>query len=65
MNAEQDPLTPAAYEEALAARTRLVSVLEGQRRDTERELARLQQGKKALAGYAGERPIGGSVRDRA
>jgi hypothetical protein len=47
---------------ARAAQARLLLVLAGMHRDVGDELARVRQGRRALAGYGGARETGGRVR---
>jgi hypothetical protein len=54
-----------ARQGALAAHARLSSVLTAQREETAQDLARVQLGKKALQGYAGERQLGSRVERQA
>ncbi|MGE3171687.1 MAG: hypothetical protein AB7O97_03615 [Planctomycetota bacterium] len=56
---------PALRAAAAAAHGRLLALLGSFREDTARELARVRTGRRALAGYAGERQIGQRLRSDA
>ncbi len=60
-----DDSAQVAQQAALAAHARLLAILQGQRDECMQDLARVQLGKKALHGYAGERQLGSRVESRA
>jgi hypothetical protein len=59
-----DASLPELHQAACSAHARLQSVLRGLHADTAEELGRVRTGRKALAGYGGEREIGGRVQSR-
>ena len=60
-----DDAAEQCKQSTLAAHARLLAILQGQRDECSQDLARVQLGKKALHGYAGERPLGSRVESRA
>lgn len=60
-----DENTEEARQSALSAHARLTSILTSQRNECADDIARVQLGKKALQGYAGERQLGSRVESRA
>lgn len=61
----RDESTEDARQSALSAHARLTSILTSQRNECAGDMARVQLGKKALQGYAGERTLGSRVESRA
>lgn len=61
----RDETAEDARQSALSAHARLTSILTSQRDECADDIARVQLGKKALQGYAGERQLGSRVESRA